>query len=600
MVDAPSTSTDSSATPATGRPGGQVVARSCLQRDALRMATEFGWRMLPIIRGTKKPHLSVKRASNDSAVLERWMRSWPECDWAVAAGRTSDVLVLDVDDRLAFTTFLAAIERSVEDLPLTVRARTPSGGIHLYFRNRDGLKNWTKRLPGVDLKTIGGYVLTPGSAGGMYEWEISPEDTELAVIPEWLVDAFERARPVPGSSPRMGTSKPSSTGSREYLELSDLSTRVPKGMRTTVLVSYAGLLRAQGHEEAELRELLQKAYDESCEVDPGDPVDIAGIVKSAMRWQPGVLRASVARTAHVPGDLFNGHRSGWLRPIYQVLLGLRDERRLAQYSRKTIRDQLTSRGYTRLPSARTISRVITKLVRMGLCWRPSAAKLAYNTLNGGHYLLGVRTPNEAEAYQVASCRAKDATDTVTSTSSSEGTTPGAHPTTVAQSTTATSSTSVVEAPGVPLRTALSLGVGAGPAGRQGGHQGDGVFEIEHSSIPDPADLHLIEVPVHESVQVGVKGDTPGHHVNECEKWPISSVRDGLEEDVEIIQRGEGGWREHRGSAADRAGHREGRYRTSPAWPGTTAPPSGGGSPRPGTASCRPSAERRDSGHRGST
>jgi hypothetical protein len=44
-------------------------------------------------------------------------------------------------------------------LPMTTVARTMSGGRHVFFRHRDGVRNTTGLRTGIDVRGEGGYVI---------------------------------------------------------------------------------------------------------------------------------------------------------------------------------------------------------------------------------------------------------------------------------------------------------------------------------------------------------------------------------------------------------------------------------------------------------
>jgi hypothetical protein len=101
--------------------------------------------------------------------------------FALVCGSLSGVVVLDVDpggDRALHG----------KHLPLTPTARTPRGGRHYYFRHPGQRVRTTTHILGrgsrVDIRGDGGIVLLPGSVGR--EWIISPDQHELADMPDWL------------------------------------------------------------------------------------------------------------------------------------------------------------------------------------------------------------------------------------------------------------------------------------------------------------------------------------------------------------------------------------------------------------------------------
>lgn len=82
-----------------------------------------------------------------------------------------------------------AVEELEERLPLGPRVRTGGGGMHFYFKHAPGTRNWTKRLPGVDFRADGGYVVLAGSIHPnrrQYEWVDGTSNLALPEAPAWL------------------------------------------------------------------------------------------------------------------------------------------------------------------------------------------------------------------------------------------------------------------------------------------------------------------------------------------------------------------------------------------------------------------------------
>ncbi len=82
----------------------------------------------------------------------------------IRTGEPSGLLVVDVDvDRGGLET-LAALEAQHGRLPDTMRVRTGSGGLHLYFKWEAGLANSKDKLgPGIEVKGTGQMVVAPPS-----------------------------------------------------------------------------------------------------------------------------------------------------------------------------------------------------------------------------------------------------------------------------------------------------------------------------------------------------------------------------------------------------------------------------------------------------
>jgi hypothetical protein len=101
-------------------------------------------------------------ASTDPRKIHAWWNRWPGANIGMPTGKRSGVFVLDVDDLGA----LAELEAEIGKLPATWTVRTPSGGLHLYFRHVEGVTNSPGALPdGIDVRGEGGYVLVPPSSG---------------------------------------------------------------------------------------------------------------------------------------------------------------------------------------------------------------------------------------------------------------------------------------------------------------------------------------------------------------------------------------------------------------------------------------------------
>ena len=122
-------------------------------------------------------HPMTKNGLNDSTrdeeQIKRWWSDNPSANIGISTG-PSGLVVIDIDPRdggkESFEEFLKTQPQKQNQLqPLSVR--TGGGGGHLYYlgniQSRDG---WLK---GVDIKSIGGYVVAPPSnhkSGNSYSW----------------------------------------------------------------------------------------------------------------------------------------------------------------------------------------------------------------------------------------------------------------------------------------------------------------------------------------------------------------------------------------------------------------------------------------------
>jgi hypothetical protein len=116
----------------------------------------------------------LKDASTDPDVITKWWEAWPEANVGVVTGKISGLVVLDVDPRASGDKSLAELEREHGSLPTTLEARTGGGGRHIVFAYpAGGVRTRIGLMPGLDLKSDGGYFVAPPSlhaSGGRYEW----------------------------------------------------------------------------------------------------------------------------------------------------------------------------------------------------------------------------------------------------------------------------------------------------------------------------------------------------------------------------------------------------------------------------------------------
>jgi predicted P-loop ATPase len=161
--------------------------------SALSLAAR-GWYIFPVQIGDKAPLAGTagyKDATTDAAQIKSWWHERPTANVAVAAG-LSGLLVLDIDPRSGGELSLTSLIEKHGPLPATFSVKTQGGGTHFYFkstpvRSRSGI------LPGVDVKSHGGYVVGPGSRTEKGTYEIIT-DVPLADAPTWLVELCEPPR----------------------------------------------------------------------------------------------------------------------------------------------------------------------------------------------------------------------------------------------------------------------------------------------------------------------------------------------------------------------------------------------------------------------
>ena len=141
---------------------------------------------------------SSRRGGRTHSRIARWRRQFPQAGIAVICGSISNLLVLDADGAEGVRE---ATERGLPDTPMV---RTPSGGLHVYFRAvpgssfRNGAKMGASKK--IDVRSDGGYVAAPYSVRGdgkRYVWVKHPDTTPVAEAPDWFLRLLEARTPLP-------------------------------------------------------------------------------------------------------------------------------------------------------------------------------------------------------------------------------------------------------------------------------------------------------------------------------------------------------------------------------------------------------------------
>lgn len=145
---------------------------------------------IPAISGWKEV------ATCDFDTIKAWWRQNPEYNIGVVADRH---IVLDVDIKPedAIDGF-TSLEQHPE-LPITFTVNTPSGGKHYYFDTNDALELTICQgfEPGLDIRAGGkGYSIGIGSSINGVRYSTTSETFDVAVAPDWVLEAATKKRSV--------------------------------------------------------------------------------------------------------------------------------------------------------------------------------------------------------------------------------------------------------------------------------------------------------------------------------------------------------------------------------------------------------------------
>ena len=246
---------------------------------AMAYARDWKWLVFPLTPGTKFPlkdSEGFKDATRDQDKIARWWGK-SQRNVAVRTGVESGVVVLDVDvkkDQPGLES-LHDLERLHGKME-TLRASTPSGGIHLFFRApRQGVGCRIGFLPGLDFKGHGGFVVVAPSrvGGGEYRWE-NPT-AKIAEMPDWLFTMVKKA-------PK--DNKGASETPMERVTYSTALCGVQEGARNDTIFRFAYKLRQEEWEYSEALVLVKTAAG-NCQP-PLDEDEAIRCLESAWKYAP--------------------------------------------------------------------------------------------------------------------------------------------------------------------------------------------------------------------------------------------------------------------------------------------------------------------------
>ena len=150
---------------------------------AQELADYFNWAVFPVNPKTKTPYFRgwQEIASSNPDEVEDIFSGLQYAAIGVCTGEASGLVCIDIDERADYSG-LSNYQMVGFELPNCPSVQTPSGGLHLYFKQPPfKVKNSASLLArGVDVRGEGGYIISPPSHTlfGTYSWKC-PKETVL-------------------------------------------------------------------------------------------------------------------------------------------------------------------------------------------------------------------------------------------------------------------------------------------------------------------------------------------------------------------------------------------------------------------------------------
>jgi putative DNA primase/helicase len=230
----------------------------------------------------------VYGATSDQEWLESFYTTNPTANIAIATGRVSGVLLLDLDTQEA----VDAVRKM--GIPRTWSFYTGKGQQHAFrypkLREEFFIQNAVRLAPGVDIRSDGGYSIIPPSihySGKEYTWIFAPDEGELGDIPQWLMDQLIIKNKSTINQPR----------DDEHSEVHG------EGGRNDYLFKVGTSMRSARFSGEEIRMVLHERNMRSCSPPLSDK-EVNDIVDSIIqRYSPGIADEMSDRVREKLGDI---------------------------------------------------------------------------------------------------------------------------------------------------------------------------------------------------------------------------------------------------------------------------------------------------------
>ena len=157
------------------------------QEEAAHRYADHGWFVFPAAPGSKIPvtEHGYLDATTGHKQIQQWWRSEPSANVAIATGAPGPDVV-DVDRKGEGSGYPAWNELKRAGLVGEPQAviRTPSGGMHAYYKGTEHQRNGHLPAHQIDFRSTGGYVVTPPSTVGGRPYAVVSKQASAATV-DW-------------------------------------------------------------------------------------------------------------------------------------------------------------------------------------------------------------------------------------------------------------------------------------------------------------------------------------------------------------------------------------------------------------------------------
>jgi Bifunctional DNA primase/polymerase, N-terminal len=160
--------------------------------NELASAWQRRWKIFPLIHRSRfaieQPLLA--QATTCAEQIRRWQRDYPDCDWAVATGKHSDVFALQLSLDWGINTMRVRFGEQIHALD-TLQVQAPNRLIVFFRWPVDGFPVCISNLiaTGIHIFETGSYIALPAANNVRdIRYEYRNPDASVVPAPLWLLD----------------------------------------------------------------------------------------------------------------------------------------------------------------------------------------------------------------------------------------------------------------------------------------------------------------------------------------------------------------------------------------------------------------------------
>lgn len=236
-------------------------------------------KQLRLKKNGKAPLVAGAFGGEDDSLVTEWVNQGGNV--GLLTGSASGIAVIDIDNHHGVDG-LGNLKEFLEtydiELPKTKVVKTPSGGLHYYFKLSEAYNEIQfiqnhKQLEGVDFQVHGRYILTPPSQIDGNHYKVV-RDVEMAELPDKWIEMFTDKT----------ITKKNKKRERKWTAnlMGDIIAGAPEGGRNIFMTSIIGRLFATGLEHDEVKVWCQYANQIACNP-PLDEVELMRTYESVRK-----------------------------------------------------------------------------------------------------------------------------------------------------------------------------------------------------------------------------------------------------------------------------------------------------------------------------